>query len=125
VAGIRDYTAANAYLAATFLPDFNRRFTVKPAQPQSAFLPLVGIDLRLVLSRHHARTVCNDSTVSFERVIFQLPRTRHRLHYVRCPVLVHEFPDDSIGISYQGRLLARYSRQGTLLDAPAAKGKAA
>ena len=125
VAGITDYDAANTYLATTFLPDFNRRFTVKPAQPQSAFLPLVGIDLRLVLSSHHERIVRNDSTVSFERVILQLPRTRQRLHYVRCPVLVHQFPDATLGISYQGRLLARYSRQGALLEAPAAKGKAA
>src|SRR5262249_62266531 len=42
-------------------------------------------------------------------------------HYVRCPVLVHEVTDDTVGISYQGRLLARYTRQGVLLEAPAAK----
>jgi len=125
VAGITDYDAANTYLAATFVPDFNRRFTVKPGQPQSAFVPLVGVDLRLLLSRQHERTVRNDSTITFERIVLQLPRTRHRLHYVRCPVLVHEFPDTSLGISYQGRLLARYSRQGTLIEAPAAKGQAA
>lgn len=125
LAGITDYAAANLFLATTFVPDFNRRFTVKPAQPGSAFVPLVGLDLRLVLSRQHERTVRNDSTVSFERVVLQLPPTRDRLHYVRCPVLVHEFPDDTLGISYQGRLLARYSRQGTLLETPAAKGKAA
>ncbi len=125
VAGITDYAAANTYLATTFVPDFNRRFTVTPTQPQSAFLPLVGVDLRLVLSRHHERTVRNDSTITFERIVLQLPRTRSRLHYVRCPILVHEFPDDTLGISYQGRLLARYTRQGTLIEAPAAKGKAA
>jgi len=98
---------------------------VKPAQPESAFVRLVAVDLRLVLSRQHERTVRNDSTVSFERLVLQLPPTRHRAHYVRCPVLVHEFPDDTLGISYQGRLLARYNRQGTLLETPAAKGKAA
>jgi transposase len=125
VAGITDYAAANTYLATTFVPDFNRRFTVKPAQPDSAFLRLVGADLRLVLSRQHERTVRNDSTVTFERLLLQLPPTRDRPHYVRCPVLVHEFPDDTVGISYQGRLLARYSRQGTLLEAPHRKGRAA
>jgi hypothetical protein len=125
VAGITDYVAANTYLATTFIPDFNRRFTVKPAQPESAFLRLVGVDLRLVLSRQHERTVRNDSTVTFERLLLQLPPTRDRPHYVRCPVLAHEFPDDSLGISYQGRLLARYSRQGTLLETCTAKGKAA
>ena len=125
VAGITDYAAANLYLTTTFLPAFNRRFTVRPAQPESAFVPLVGVDLRLLLARQHERTVRNDSTVSFARLVLQLPPTRHRAHYVRCPVLVHEFPDDTVGISYQGRLLARYTRQGTLLQTPAAKGKAA
>src|SRR4029453_2504290 len=56
VAGITDYAAANTYLAAMFVPDFNRRFTVQPAQPESAFLRLVGVDLRLLLSRQHERT---------------------------------------------------------------------
>ena len=117
VAGITDYAAANAYLATTFVPDFNRRFTVRPAQPERAFVRLVGVDLRLVLSSQHERIVRNDSTVTFERLLLQLPPTRDRPHYVRCPVLVHEFPDDTLGISYQGRLLARYARQGTLLEA--------
>lgn len=125
LAGITDYAAANRFLATTFVPDCNRRFTVPPAQPGTAFVPLVGLDLRLVLSRQHERTVRNDSTVSFERVVLQLPPTRDRLHYVRCPVLVHEFPHETLGISYPGRLLARHSRQGTLLEAPAAKGRAA
>src|SRR5439155_18507426 len=40
-------------------------------------------------------------------------------HYVRCPVLVHEFPQGTLGISYQGRLLARYGRDGHLLNTPA------
>jgi transposase len=124
-AGITDYAAANAYLETVFIPDFNRRFTVRPAQPASAFLPLVGVELRLLLSAQHERTVRNDSTVTFERLVLQLPPTRDRLHYVRCPVLIHEFPDTTLGVSYQGRLLARYSRQGTLLEAPAAKGTAA
>jgi hypothetical protein len=44
---------------------------------------------------------------------------------VRCPVLVHEFTDDSLGISYQGRLLARYDRTGRLLEAPRARSRAA
>jgi hypothetical protein len=31
--GIADYAAANRYLEQHFIPDFNRRFTIKPAQP--------------------------------------------------------------------------------------------
>jgi len=115
VAGISDYTAANAYLVQHFVPDFNRRFTVKPTQSGSAFVPLRGIDLELLLSVHHERSVNNDSTVSFEGRSLQLPQRAERAHYVRCPVLVHEFPAGTLGVSYQGRLLARYSPAGELL----------
>lgn len=124
-AGILDYATANAYLATTFVPDFNRRFTVTPAQPGSAFLKLVGIERRLIVSAQHDRVVRNDSTVQFGSLMLQLPRTKWRLHYVRCPVVVHEFPDDTLGISHHGRLLARYDRRGTLLETTAPKGKAA
>ena len=125
VAGISDYTAANTYLTTVFVADFNRRFTVRPALPERAFVRLRGLDLRLILSAQHERIVRNDSTVPFGPLVLQLPPTRWRPHYVRCPVLVHEFPDETLGISYQHRLLARYTRAGVLLEAPAAKGKAA
>ena len=122
-AGIRSYAPANEYLVQQFLPDFNRRFTVEPAQPGSAFVPLVGVDLELLLSTQHRRSVNNDSTVAFEMVSLQLPRTVERAHYVRCEVTVHEFPEGPLGLSYQGRLLARYDRDGQLLSAPAATRK--
>ena len=127
-AGIPTYTAANSYLAQTFLPDFNRRFTVTPVQDGTAFVPMIGIDLELLFSVQHERTVYNDSTVSFESLRLQLPLDDQRAHYVRCPVLVHEFPEGTLGISYQGRLLARYARAGHLLPRlpprPAAERKA-
>jgi hypothetical protein len=119
-AGITTYAAANAYLTQVFIPDFNRRFTVTPTQAGSAFVPLVGVDLELLLSIEHERTVNNDNVVSFESVHLQLPRRADRAHYVRCPVLVHEFPDGQLGVSYQGRLLARYTRAGQLLAVPPA-----
>ena len=119
LAGITDYPRANDYLEKVFMPDFNRRFTVEPASSVSAFVPLVGVDLDLVLSVQHSRRVENDSTVSFDGVRLQLPPTPQRPHYVRCEVTVHEFPEGTLGISYLGRLLARYTRDGQLLQRPA------
>jgi hypothetical protein len=118
VAGLTSYAAANEYLQRVFVPDFNRRFTLTPAQAGTAFVPLIGVDLDLLLSVQHERTVWNDSTVSFAGLKLELPRRSERAHYVRCPVLVHEFPEGTLGISYQGRLLARYSRMGELLAVP-------
>ena len=115
LAGIADYQQANAYLENTFLPDFNRRFTVEPQQKENAFVHLLGFDLDLLLSVQHERVVRNDNTVSFKKMILQIPSSRQRPHYVRCPVLVHEFIDGTLGISFQGQLLIRYSMNGDLL----------
>jgi len=120
LAGIRSYGQANAYLEAKFIADFNRRFTVNPAQPESAFVRLVGVDLRLLLSTQHERVVRNDNTVQFGGLSLQLPRRRDRTHFARCPVLVHELANETLGISYQGRLLARFNQDGALSESPSA-----
>ena len=68
-----------------FVPDFNRRFTVAPAQRPSAFTPVPkGMDLSLLLSIEHDRRVRNDNTVIFRNLILQLSSTRSRLHFVKC-----------------------------------------
>lgn len=125
VAGITDYEAANRYLDEHFVADFNRRFGVEPAQPESAFTPLAGVDLELLLSVQHERTVQKDNTVLLDGVHLQLPKSRQRVHFVRCPVVVHEFLDGRLGVSYQNRLLARFSRDGQLVEQPARRRKAA
>jgi transposase len=120
---ITNYADANRYLDEHFIADFNRRFTVAPAQKQSAFTQLPGIELDLVLSAKHERIVRNDNTVVFHNLILQLPTTRLRIHFVRCPVTVHQFANATLGVSYQGRLLARYDSNGGLLPATAAPNK--
>jgi hypothetical protein len=62
-----------------FVADFNRRFTVKPTESGSAFVPLVGMYLELVLPEQHERVVGKDSIVSFENLALQLPRGQVRL----------------------------------------------
>jgi transposase len=119
--GITDYAQAERYLQETFVADFNRRFTVAPAQPESAFTPIAGIELELLLSAKHERVVRNDNTVIFKAVILQLPTTAQRMHFVRCPVLVHQFPNATLGVSYQGRLLGRYDADGQPLPSPTNK----
>jgi hypothetical protein len=122
---ITDYAAANRYLAQVFIPDFNRRFTVKPAQEESAFTKLAGIELELLLSSRHERVVRNDNTVVFHNLVLQMPPSRYRTHFVRCLVTVHQFSDGNLGISYQGRLLARYDAAGGPLHPSSAKVRAA
>ncbi|MCC6158742.1 MAG: hypothetical protein IT350_11880 [Deltaproteobacteria bacterium] len=111
-AGIRDYVAANEYLERRFVPDFNRRFTVEPAQPESAFVRMAGLDLSLLLSVRHERKVRADNTVLFENRTQQLPSSPRRTHFARCPVIVHEMVDRRLAVSCRRRLVARFDRDG-------------
>jgi hypothetical protein len=112
VAGIRTYAEANAYLESTFVPDFNRRFTVTPRDPERAFTSLARVNLDLVLTLQHERVVRADHVVVFGQLELQLPPSRDRISFARCPVLVHEFLDGSLGVSFQGKVLARFDRDG-------------
>ena len=110
--GIDTYEQANGYLEKVFVPKFNHKFTVKPEQSESAFVPLAGIDLKLLLSIQQERIVRNDNTVTYKNIILQIPESPQRLHFVRCPVTVHVFPDQTLGISYQARLIGKYQKDG-------------
>jgi transposase len=119
--GITTYAQANEFLAAQFVPRFNARFTVEPPEPQSAFVSIKGIDLSLLLSIQHERKVQADNTVRFEGMTLQIPRGDERLHYARCVVLVHRFLDDTIGISFHGKLIAHFNADGAALAKATAK----
>jgi len=114
LAGIKTYADANAYLDATFVPDFNRRFTVAPRDTERAFTSLAGVDLDLLLTVQHERTVRNDHTVVFGKLELQLPPSKDRISFARCPVLVHEHLNGTLSVSFQGKVLAHFLRDGSL-----------
>jgi hypothetical protein len=78
-----------------------------------------------MLSSKSERVVRNDNTVTFKNVILQLPSTRQRIHFVRCPATVHQFSNGTLAVSYQGRLLARYDARGEPLHPNPNKERAA
>jgi len=39
------------------------------------------------------------------------------MHFVRCPLMVRQFCNANLGVSFQGRLLAPYDSSGDLLSA--------
>lgn len=121
--GIKNYQDANVYLEKEFIPSFNRRFTVKPQLREAAYVPLAGLDLSLLLSIQHERTVKNDNTVQFFGTTLQLPSTRARYHYARCPVLVHELTKGTLAVTYQGNLVAEYTKDGELMKVNKPKRK--
>jgi hypothetical protein len=112
LARIRTAAAANRYLKERFVPVYNARFAVPAAEPGSAFVHYVGRPIEHVLCVQEDRVVGADNCVSFKRRSLQIPPQRHRQHYVRATVRVHEYPDGCLAIFDGPRCLARFDAKG-------------
>src|ERR1700732_1987552 len=78
LAGITKLATANQFLNEKYIAEFNKKFSVKPAQPGSAFVPARGKSLDLIFSIQHERVVGKDNTVSIANQCFQIERTKWR-----------------------------------------------
>jgi len=109
-AGITTMDEANRFLNEQFLPEFNKRFRVKPQEEQSAFTPWTTTHIKLddILCIQEERTVNKDNTVSYRKKKWQLPKDSCRYSYAKAKVKVHEHMDGSIAIFYGPRELARF-----------------
>jgi hypothetical protein len=116
LARIRTVAGANRYLKERFVPDYNARFAVPAAEPGSAFVPYVGRPIEDVLCVQEDRLVGADNCVSWRRRSLQIPPQRHRQHYVRATVRVHEYPDGHLAIFDGPRCLARFDPKGRADD---------
>ncbi len=56
-----------------------------------------------------------------KRRLLQLPADRHRRHYVKATVRVHEHPDDTLALFHGPHCLARYRADGEPIDTPTRK----
>lgn len=116
LAGITDIEAANRFLAEVFIPEHNRRFADAPTEAGTAFVPWAGGALADILCIQEERTVGNDNTVRYRSRVLQIPADRHRHHYVKCRVRVHEYPDGTLAVFHGPRCLARYRADGSALE---------
>ncbi len=112
LAGIHTLEAANAFLRARYIGEFNRRFRVAAAQKGSAFLPCRRRDLDLVFALQFQRTVNRDNTVSFQNLVLQLERVGWRATLAGCQVTVHQHLDGTLSITHGPHLLGRYTAEG-------------
>ena len=111
LAGITDMAAANRFLKELFLPAHTARFAIQPEGEGTAFVPFAG-DLRDILCVHEDRVVGNDNTVRYRTLVLQIPEDRHRHHYLKARVRVHEYPDGALAIFHGPRRLAQYDAKG-------------
>jgi hypothetical protein len=95
--GISTIEDANNYLENEYLPDFNRRFVVKPAHNKDGHRPLNGLNLENFLCLEKKRVVQNDGIIQFEKRLFQI--TKNRIYaQPKSTVLVRQHLDGSISL---------------------------
>lgn len=111
-AAITDLTAANRFLQRRFVPAYNREFAVPAAETGSAFVPWVGGNLHDILCVQEERVVRSDNCVAYQNKLLQIPADRHRCHYVKAKVRVHEYANGSLAVFYGPRCLAHYAANG-------------
>lgn len=109
-----DIAAANRWLRA-YMAQHNEKFGVAPAEEGTAFVPFVG-DLDDILCIEEERVVSNDNTVRYEGLVLQIPETKHRRHFVKAKVRVHEYPDGSLALFHGPRRIAAYDAGGALRE---------
>ena len=59
--------------------------------------------------------VGRDNCVRYDGRILQIPEQRHRHHFVKATVQVHDYPDGRIALFHGPRRLAGYTANGTLI----------
>ena len=115
---------ANRFLRESYIAEFNRKFRVAAAQPESAFVPAGGKDLERIFAVQHERAVNQDNTVRVANRTLQIEKTRWRGTLAKCHVLVCEHLDGTWSVFYGPHLVGRYAPEGTAL-APSAMGNPA
>jgi transposase len=89
-----------------FLPDYNRRFTVKAKESGSAYRqPDSNFKADQVFCYKYTRVVGIDNVVQFGQQRIQILPSAHRQSYARCRVEIQARLDDTLAICYEGQFL--------------------
>ena len=114
--GITSVHEANRYLQEVYLSKHNKNFAVKPESDKSAFMPIVGFDIKNILCIQEDRVVQNDNTVRYDGKILQITANEFRHHFVKVNVKVNEYPDGSMALFYGHMCLGNYNANGSIIE---------
>ncbi len=121
-AGVTTLAQANRYLEEEYLPLWNSRFTVEPANPTDAHRPL-GREhhLAAILSHVESRVVANDYTIRYDKKVYQIARAEIRPGLRGATVRVEERLDQNVWVRFRDRYLTVSVCQAPPQAAPQAK----
>jgi hypothetical protein len=98
--------AANAYLVAEYLPLWQKRFTVEPANGTDAHRPLgKGYDLASILSHVEQRVIGQDYTIRYAGRLYQVAREQITPGLKRQRVRVEERLDGQVVVQWRNKPL--------------------
>jgi len=112
---VTDWESANHYLQNVYIRRFNARFQVEPQVAQSAFMPILGLDIRRACALEHDVKIGADNCARWHRRIFQIPPGNNRYTYARCSATLVEFLDGNFQIEYGRLAIAKFDENGTPL----------
>jgi hypothetical protein len=115
LANVATIAAANRFLTERFVPDVNGR--CRRRRRGGHRVPALCRPLEDVLCVQEDRQVGRDNCVRWNGRSLQIPPQRHRHHYVKATVRVHEYPDGRLAIFDGPRCLARFAPDGSPIDA--------
>ena len=116
LAGIATIEAANQFVEE-WLPIFNRRFAVQPAQAADLHRPRpAGHALDRILCLKTTRCLRKDFTITHQRGLYQIHETIRAAH-----VLVEEHVNGTMRITHQGRTLGFHAIASRPMKAAEAK----
>jgi hypothetical protein len=98
--GIGNVEAANRFLRAHYIAEFNARFQVPATQRGSAFVRRSSRDLDLIFALQFERTVNRDNPVSIQNLRLQIEPVRWRATLAGCTVQVHQHLDGTFTITH-------------------------
>ncbi|MFZ3054630.1 MAG: hypothetical protein WA091_01430, partial [Minisyncoccales bacterium] len=103
--GIKDIDAANRFLKEEFVPDFNRRFSVK-AKNKADLHKKNRHDLEKVFSIKEERVVGNDYVIRHKNSYYQLDEVQPTTVYKKSMVVVETRLDQKVKIRQKGKELS-------------------
>ncbi|HVR17482.1 MAG TPA: hypothetical protein VMS25_14090, partial [Candidatus Limnocylindrales bacterium] len=95
-----------------YLPEHNRRFS-KPATAQPAWRKASSQQIEQALCFKQQRTVANDNTVTFDGVIFQIPKKSPHRSYANKRIDVHVLLDGAVEFFCKKEKLASFDSKTT------------
>jgi len=101
-----DARASQCFLEQEFLPEWEGRFTVAPANPSATHRPLGrGHNPAAILSQVHSRVVTNDYTLQFEKQRYQVARADIGGGRRGAKVRVEKRLDGTLAVRFRDRYL--------------------